>query len=86
MAEIEDDNIKKNASDLKDNTYGKKIADKASGYRNGAIVGGVAGFVAGYYFKMNIPICVLFGIVGGGYIGYTIAESSELKQEFNFKK
>lgn len=86
MAIIEDDKINKNIKDLKNGTYGKNIADKASGYKTGAVVGGIAGFLAGYYFKGNLVIYTVIGIVGGGYIGYKVAEESQFKQEFNFKK
>jgi len=86
MAEIDNDKIKQNAKELKNNTYGKNMADKAKGYTTGAVVGGIAGFVAGYYFKVNMPLCIVVGIVGGGWMGYTIAESNQMKQEFNFKR
>jgi len=83
---IEDDKINKNSNELKNNTYGKNISERAGGYTKGAVVGGIIGLLSGYYFKWNMPICIVVGIVGGGYIGHNIISSSQEKQEFNFKR
>lgn len=85
MASV-DEKIKQNEKELKNNTYGKNISDKADGYKTGAIVGGIAGFLSGYYFKGNLLIYTVIGVVGGGYIGYKVAEGSQMKQEFSFSK
>lgn len=86
MAKI-DDKIKKNANELKDDTYGKNMADKAKGYTTGAIVGGISGFLAGYFLiKGKLVLCSVIGVIAGGYIGYKVAEESQVKQDFKFKQ
>lgn len=82
----DNDKIKENLKELKNDTYGKNMADKAKGYTTGAIVGGIGGFLAGYYFKGNLAIYTVIGIVAGGYIGYKVAEDNQERPEFNFKK
>lgn len=86
MAKIDDEKINENKKKLNNNTYGKDMADKAKGYTTGAIVGGIGGFLAGYYFKGNLVVYTVIGIVAGGYIGYKVAEDSQEKPEFVFNK
>jgi uncharacterized protein YcfJ len=81
-----DEKIKSNAKELKNDTYGKNMADKAKGYTTGAIVGGIGGFLAGYYFKGSLVVYTVIGIVAGGYIGYKVTEDNQVQQDFNFKK
>ena len=82
-----DEKINENKKKIKNNTYGKDMADKAKGYTTGAIVGGISGFLAGYFLiKGKLVLSTVVGVVAGGYIGYKVAEDSQVKQEFNFKK
>jgi len=85
MAKI-DEKIKQNAKELKNDTYGKNMADKAKGYTTGAIVGGISGFCAGYFLiKGKLVLSTIVGVILGGYIGYKVAEESQVTQDFNFK-
>jgi uncharacterized protein YcfJ len=77
-----DSNIDKNVKEINNGTYGTKINDKAVGYKKGAIVGLILGVLTGMYFKQNLILFGVIGVVGGGYIGFKIAESSEDKNEF----
>lgn len=87
MAKIDDEKINENKKKLNNNTYGKDMADKAKGYTTGAIVGGIGGFLAGYFLiKGKLVLCTVVGIVAGGYIGYKVAEDSQEKPEFVFNK
>ena len=71
------DDIKQNMDDMKKNVYGKKLENKAIGYKTGAIVGGAAGFLAGWLLRSKIMWWTIGGVVGGGYIGYKIAETKD---------
>lgn len=77
-----DSKVEKNIKEINNGTYGSKVNDKASGYKKGAMIGVVAGILAGIYFKQKIMMFAAIGLVGGGYIGYKIAEVSESKNEF----
>lgn len=73
--------VKENIKDINNGSYGDKIKNKSIGYKNGAIVGVIVGALAGLYFKRFIMFS-LIGLVGGGYVGYKIAEATESKVEF----
>lgn len=77
-----DSAIEKNVSEMKNGTFSKKMTDKAVGYRKGAIVGLIAGVLGGMYFKQNIILFGVIGLVGGGYIGFKIIESTETQSSF----
>lgn len=77
-----DSQVEKNVSQIKDGTYGKKINDKSVGYKKGAIIGLIVGVVGGFYFKKNLFLFGTIGLVGGGYIGYKIAEASDVRNSF----
>jgi len=81
MADVKDE-INKNNEDIKNNTYGKKMVDKAHGYKTGAVIGGAAGFFAGWVFRGNILVYTVIGVVAGGYVGYKISENNEPKTNF----
>lgn len=59
-----------------------KIKKKAFGYRQGAMVGGIVGVVGALLLKKSIWLFGVIGLVGGGYIGYKVAETIENKTEF----
>ncbi len=73
----EDEAIKENISRLKDKSYGKKMFDKATGYKIGATIGGLTGLIAAFVFKSKMVVCGVVGAVAGGYIGYKICEYKE---------
>lgn len=77
-----DSKIEKNVNEINNGTYGSKMNDKSVGYKKGAAVGLIAGVLAGMYFKRNIMMFAVIGLVGGGYVGYKIAEATETKNEF----
>jgi len=77
-----DSTVEKNMNEINNGTYGSKINDKASGYKKGAMIGVIAGVLAGIYFKQKIMMFAAIGLVGGGYIGYKIAEASETNSSF----
>lgn len=79
---MDDSRIEKNINEINNGIYGKKMNDKSVGYKKGAVVGLVVGVLAGMYFKRSLFMFGLIGVVGGGYIGYKIAEASETKNEF----
>ena len=81
MADVKDE-INKNNEDIKNNTYGKKIVDKAHGYKTGAVIGAAAGFFVGWTFRGKLLVYTVIGAVAGGYVGYTIAEGSQPKTKF----
>lgn len=60
------------------------INKSSDGYKQGAIAGGLVGFVIAAYMRKNILVGALVGMIGGGYIGY-ISTKSDL-QKTNFKK
>ncbi len=77
-----DTKIEKNVNDMDNGKFGSKMSTKAVGYKKGAVVGLVAGVLTGLYFKKNLMLFGLIGVVAGGYVGYKIAEASETKNEF----
>ena len=77
-----DSTVEKNMNEINNGTYGSKINDKASGYKKGAMIGVIAGVLAGIYFKQKIMLSAAIALVGGGYIGYKIAEASETNSSF----
>jgi hypothetical protein len=79
---VETENIKNNVDDIKNNTYGKKIYDKVSAYKTGAVLGIAGGVITGFVMRWNLLLCAVVGGVGVGYIGYRLAESSEPKVQF----
>ncbi len=64
----------------KKNTEKKKEID---GYKNGAIAGGVVGFLYTAYFRKNIVLGILIGVVAGGYIGNMFTQQTTTTE---FKK
>lgn len=77
-----DSKIEKNINEMKNGTYGEKMNQKSVGYKKGAVVGLVVGVLAGMYFKKNLIMFGLIGVVGGGYVGYKIAEATETQNGF----
>jgi len=77
-----DSNIEKNMNEIKNGTYGQKMNHKSAGYKKGAVVGLVVGVLIGMYFKKSLIMFGLIGVVGGGYLGYKIAEATETKSDF----
>jgi len=57
------------------------IKVKTDGYREGAIAGGLVGFVIAAYLRKNILVGAVIGMVGGGYIGYIARQEKDLKFE-----
>lgn len=70
---------------MNEGTFSSKKLNKSKGYANGAIVGLIAGVLAGMYFKKKLWMFGAIGAVAGGYIGYMIAEAMDEKVVFNFK-
>ncbi len=63
----------------------KGIIEIASGYKTGAITGGIIGFIIamtvdGKPFKYTVV-----GIIVGGFIGYKIAEANDNSKKVTFK-
>lgn len=69
-------------SDIENGKFGSKMNEKSVGYKKGAVVGLVAGVLTGLYFKKNLIMFGLIGVVAGGYVGYKVAEASEVKNGF----
>jgi uncharacterized protein YcfJ len=76
------DNIKNNYYSMQSGTFASKINNKADGYKKGAIVGALAGVVCAILFKGKIVLWTVVGAVGGGFLGYKIAENIEQQPEF----
>ena len=74
--------IKSKAESVNNNTYGKQIANKSSGYINGAIAGGVIGVLSAAMFKGRYLMWGGIGVLVGGYVGSRLAEESNSKIEF----
>ncbi len=51
------------------------------GYKEGAIAGGLIGFVLAASLRKNILIGAIIGMIGGGYIGY-MAKNPESQPKF----
>lgn len=65
----------------------KKVEDKktSDGYKEGAIAGGLAGFVIAAYLKRNLLVGAIIGLMAGGYIGFLSQQGSDVPK-VNFKK
>ena len=62
------------------------VMDKASGYARGAVMGGIAGFLFAVTTGKKPILWSVVGIIGGGWIGYRIAEATDTSKQtkFNF--
>ncbi len=54
----------------------------SDGYKEGAIAGGLAGFVIAAYLRKNIVLGAVIGLMAGGYIGYLAKTDNSYKTEF----
>jgi uncharacterized protein YcfJ len=76
------ENIKNNYHSMQSGAFASRINNKADGYKKGAIFGALAGCVCAILFKGRIILWTVVGGIGGGYIGYKIAENIEQQPEF----
>lgn len=64
----------------------EEIKNETDGYKNGAIAGGIIGFLYTAYFRKNIVLGILIGIVAGGYIGNMFTNTTTTIKKTEFKK
>jgi uncharacterized protein YcfJ len=76
------DKIEKDYQDMKSGKFSFKIKNKADGYVKGAVTGGALGIIVGLILKKRFLIWTIGGAIGGGYVGYLIAESKESQPNF----
>jgi uncharacterized protein YcfJ len=69
-----------------ESSTGFEVMDKASGYAKGAVMGGIAGFLFAATTGKRPILWTIIGVVGGGWIGYRIAEATDASKisKFNF--
>lgn len=51
------------------------IVNASKAYRNGAIIGTIAGIATGMFFNKSIWLFGIAGLVAGGFIGYKISNA-----------
>jgi len=63
-----------------------EILKTTDGYREGAIAGALVGVVLAAYMKRSIWLGAIFGMIGGGYIGYTAKNGADDNPQFKNDK
>lgn len=63
-----------------------EILKTTDGYREGAIAGALVGVVLAAYMRKSVWLGALFGMIAGGYIGYTAKGGADEAPKFKNNK
>lgn len=63
-----------------------EILKTTDGYREGAIAGALVGVALAAYMRKSIWLGAIFGMIAGGYIGYTAKNGAEDNPQFKNEK